>query len=291
MSYSDRITAAFQNAPVLPLDASSKIVFMSDCHRGIGNGNDNFLKNEMIFISALQTYYSNGYTYIELGDGEELWENRHSETIQHVHDTVYCILDKFQKSNRLYLLYGNHDYEKSFCTDFPKKILRKSHSPDPCVNQTFSYYEGILLQDCLTHKKLYLTHGHQADLLNSTLWRLARFLVRYIWKPLELFGVADPTSAGVNYSLKEKTEKRLNHWAKSNDAVLITGHTHRAMTGNRNAPYFNSGCCIYPGSITALELTARTFTLVKWFISVKKDHTLYTAREVLSAPVRLDDLL
>lgn len=273
MGYLKRIDNAFNQAPTLHLTPSSKLVFISDCHRGVGNSNDNFLKNELIFLSALQTYYRQGYTYIELGDGDELWENRSLKTIQQVYNPIFCMLRQFLCDGRLYLLYGNHDHEKS-----------------QYKNCDFTYYSGIILKDCQTGRNIYLTHGHQADFLNSSLWKVARFLVRYVWRPLELLGIPDPTSAATNYTLKEKTEKRLNQWAKNNDTILITGHTHRAMTGNRNNPYFNSGCCVYPGSITALELASRHFTLVNWTLGIGEDRSLHVTRELLAPPVGLDEI-
>lgn len=62
---------------------------MSDCHRGIGTSSDNFLKNQHLFFAALKYYYKRGYTYIELGDGDELWENRSMKNIVEVHDEVF----------------------------------------------------------------------------------------------------------------------------------------------------------------------------------------------------------
>ena len=52
MDYNKKITKAFANALVLPLNSSSRYVLFSDCHRGCGNANDNFLKNELLYISA-----------------------------------------------------------------------------------------------------------------------------------------------------------------------------------------------------------------------------------------------
>lgn len=76
MSANSRITNAYENAFCLPLNPSSKYVLFSDCHRGTGRSNDNFLKNEYLYLAALKYYFSHGFTYIELGDGDELWENR-----------------------------------------------------------------------------------------------------------------------------------------------------------------------------------------------------------------------
>jgi hypothetical protein len=38
---------------------------------------------------------------------------------------------------------------------------------------------------------------------------LKRFLVRYIWRPLEILGIHDPTSAVKNNVIRNQTEKRL----------------------------------------------------------------------------------
>ncbi len=134
--------------------------------------------------------------YIELGDGDELWENRSFDAIYEIHEDVFSVLSLFAKENRLYLLYGNHDREM-------KNDRRMPH------------YAGIILKLCGCTERgavgkphcleLYLTHGNQADFLNSTLWRLSRFLVRYLWKPLELLGVLDPTSAAKNYQCRERS--------------------------------------------------------------------------------------
>ena len=66
-----------------------KIVLMSDCHRGTGDWSDTFLKNQNIYFSALMNYYEKGYTYIELGDGDELWENKRMKDISEIHNNVF----------------------------------------------------------------------------------------------------------------------------------------------------------------------------------------------------------
>lgn len=265
MGYYKRIDKAFNDAAVLPLDNESKYVIMSDCHRGVGNTSDNFLKNEMIFYSALQSYYKKCFHYIELGDGDELWKNRSITAIYEAYEDIFNLLKKFDNENRLSLLYGNHDLEKS-SKDF---------------DNSFTYYEGLKLKDTKSGHCIHITHGHQADAFNSTLWRLSRFLVRFIWKPLEMYGFSNPISAANNYEVKERTERRLNQWAIRNKTILICGHTHRAVVGNLQSPYFNSGCCIYPGSITALEIENRKITLVKWKYRTCEDFKICISREVL----------
>ena len=74
MSYRSRIERAFENAPVLPLNRCSRYVIISDCHRGCGTSNDNFLKNQNLYFTALNHYYAQGFTYIELVYLDELWD-------------------------------------------------------------------------------------------------------------------------------------------------------------------------------------------------------------------------
>lgn len=293
MGYKKRLDRAFKDAPVLPLTMDSRYVLISDCHRGTGTSNDNFLKNQHLYFAALQYYYCSGYTYIELGDGDELWENRQIGQIIEIHSNVFWLMTLFHEKKRLFLLYGNHDMAKKsrtfrnqncshyFCTSQQKLLPLFPDMP---------IYEGIILEDPVTGQRLFLTHGHQADPLNSTFWKLARFLVRYVWKPLEHFGVLDPTSAAKNNTKKEAIEKRLSRWALEKNTALITGHTHRPAMGSSSSPYFNTGSCVHPRCITCIEISNRCLFLVKWSMNARPDRTLYVKREILAGPVCMDDL-
>ena len=68
-----RLSSVYNAAQVIPFDKSSKFIIMSDCHRGQGNTGNNFLPNQTLHLAALDYYYKRGFTYIELGDGDELW--------------------------------------------------------------------------------------------------------------------------------------------------------------------------------------------------------------------------
>jgi len=61
------------NIKTMPPNA--KYIVMSDCHRGNGAAGDEFARNSLIYKCALEHYRKEGFTYIELGDAEELWEN------------------------------------------------------------------------------------------------------------------------------------------------------------------------------------------------------------------------
>ncbi len=263
MSSEKRIDKAIKNGIVLPLCKYSRYVAFSDCHRGTGNMSDNFLRNQHLYFAALEHYYSEGFFYLELGDGEELWENRCFGQIQECHNNVYRKFECFRQSGRFCKLFGNHDMELK--KELPESIILKNQ-------------EG--------GRDICMIHGHQADFFNSVCWRLSRFLVRYLWKPLEQFGVNDPTSAARNYKKVQKYELAMVEAAEKKNIYLFAGHSHRPHLVN-GALYVNTGSCVHPWGITAIEIEHMKMNLVKWFMGTKKDGTLYVQREVLEegAPI------
>ena len=296
MSYISRLHKAFEGALSLPLNHYTKYVIFSDCHRGIGNANDNFLKNQTLYMAALQHYLRTGFSYIELGDGDELWENRSMQQIIEAHTAVFELLSLFHRQNRLYLLYGNHDmvkkdsvYVSKYCRLYPRCCGCHPHLVGQQLLPDIQVYQGLILEapSQLGSVKVHLTHGHQASLFNSTFWRLSRFLVRYVWKPLEHLGFSDPTSAAKNYTAKEKTEKRLHRFAEKEGIILIAGHTHRPLLSETDLSYCNSGSSVHPYSITCLEIEGTHVSLVKWALAAGSDMRLYVSREVLSGPFSL----
>ncbi len=291
MGFENRIQKTFKNSLRLPLYPYSRYVILSDCHRGCGHAGDNFLHNEYLYIAALKHYFQRGFTYIELGDGDELWENRSMECIKENHKQSFEILSMFYTKNRLYTVYGNHDIVKKYA-NFAKKYFDSFYYDKMLCKRPLcpdmAFYPGIILHDTLKGHEIFLTHGHQADMLNSTFWPLSRFLVRYIWKMLENLGVPDPTSAAKNNKRKKKTEKKLADWAFKNKLILISGHTHHPMTGSKDSPYCNTGSCVHPAGITAVEIERRAITLVKWSINTRRDLTLYASREILGNVISID---
>ena len=273
MSFSGRMERAFENAPRLPLNHCTRYVAVSDCHRGRGNANDNFQKNEFLYLAAMDYYFREGFTCLELGDGDELWENRSMERIREAHAESFEMLAGLHRAGRLRMLYGNHD------------MIKKNPARCRPLCPGARFWPGIILEDCDGKQDVYLTHGHQADLLNSTLWRFSRFLVRYIWRPLEALGIPDPTSAAKNNTRKRKSEKRLSDWAGGHGHILITGHTHHPMI--TDSGYLNTGSCIHPSGITGVEIRGRRLALVRWSVAARQDLSLYARREILGEPASL----
>ncbi|MBZ9621814.1 metallophosphoesterase family protein [Clostridium sp. FP2] len=287
------LSKVFESSEEIIFDDFSKIVLMSDCHRGDGNWSDNFSKNQNIYFAALTHYYDEHYTYIEIGDGDELWENKRLYVIKRVHNDVFWLLSKFYNENRLEFIYGNHDIVKrndKFVKNNLYKYfdeLKKRYIP---LFDNIRFHEGIVLRHKVTNDKIFLIHGHQVDCLNDKMWRLTRFLVRYLWRPLNFFGVNDPTRTAQNYHKKQAVEKKLIEWVIKEKQMMIAGHTHRPMFPEiGEPPYFNDGSCVHPRCITAMEIDFGNIKLVKWYVNTKEDGTLFVDREVLAGPRKLKD--
>jgi UDP-2,3-diacylglucosamine pyrophosphatase LpxH len=230
MSTSKRLSSVLASSKVIPFDESSRIVIMSDCHRGDGSWGDNFSNNQNLFFAALSFYYENGYSYIELGDGDELWEDRNIQDVINAHSDVFWLMSLFYRAGRFHMLYGNHDivkkdpkYTRTKCNSFYCDSINSKLELFPDIEIT----EGLILKYRNTDHQILLAHGHQGDVLNDTLWKIARFLVRYLWRPLELMGIRDPTSAAKNNHIKNSIDKKLMAWAKQENKILISGRGRR----------------------------------------------------------------
>jgi UDP-2,3-diacylglucosamine pyrophosphatase LpxH len=293
MTGSNRLTEIYQSSQTISFNDSSKIVLISDCHRGDGTWADTFSKNQSICFAALEHYYNNGYTYIEIGDGDELWENKRMPPIINMHKDIFLLLNCFYNEKRLYMIFGNHDIIKKNCQKRKQNIFRYFDVPQKkCINlfNQIQIHEGLVLKHEEDGKEIFLVHGHQVDFLNCDLWRLARFLVRHLWRPLEVFGVNDPTSAAKNNNKKDLVEEKLADWVSKEDCILIAGHTHRPVFPDTSeSRYFNDGSCVHPNCVTAIELAEGKIVLVKWCIKAKPDGTLFTAREIIAGPEKISD--
>jgi predicted phosphodiesterase len=274
----------------LPLSEDTKLIIMSDMHRGDGTGSDDFAHNSLLYKCALDYYLENGFTYIELGDAEELWENRSFDQIYITHTSVYEKLLQFHdpdpEKTRYIKIWGNHDLE-----------WRKSTSDLDGLFPGICLYEAALLNN-----RILMWHGHQADPgclgFRAT---VAKFFVGGIWTGMQRLGMKDPTRAATNPGRANDTDKQLHEWATGNDdgiQVIIAGHTHRPVFENlsltekwlrslgvgtpgieRKTPdpsYYNTGSCVHPRCITGIEITAgqdrqAKIKLIKWANSVQSE--------------------
>ncbi len=294
MSSNNRLNRAYENAKRVKFNDKSKFILFSDCHRGDNSFADEFANNRNIYFHALRHYFKEGFHYCELGDGDELWENIHFEPIFEAHKNVYKLLQEFHRQDRLHMIWGNHDmvYKDP---EYVEKHLSSYFEPiDEKEKELFkgiTYQEAIILEHEGTQQELFLVHGHQADWWNYTFWRWGRFLVRVLWKPLQVWGIADPTSPAKNYKELIKVEKRIKKWILRKQLLLtVAGHTHRPRFPEPgDIPFFNDGSCVHPRSITGIEIVEGTISLIKWQIATKDDGTLQIVRLLLEGPQYLKD--
>ncbi len=296
MSSQSRLDRAYKNAKVISFDDTSKFIFFSDCHRGDNSFADEFANNRNIYFHALTHYYNEGFTYCELGDGDELWENLNFNMILRAHKNVYELLQVFHKDDRLEMIWGNHDmvYRNP---KYVKKHL--SHYFDHKTGEkvplfpNIKYLESIILKHKDTQQEVFLIHGHQADFMNYTGWRIHRFLVRVLWKPLQVIGISDPTSPAQNFRETIRIERRIKKWIANNKNLLtIMGHTHRPRFPEPgDLALFNDGSCVHPRCITGIEIENGNITLIKWQISTTEDGILKIIRTPLEGPQKLTEFI
>jgi hypothetical protein len=288
------------NKKKFDLSSETKVVIFSDLHRGVGDWADDFMHNSLIFSSALDYYNVQHFTYIELGDGDELYENRHLADIIRAHGNIFRQLDRFYKDNRLCYIAGNHNLQMTN-ERWRQKALAEGQLLIP------NFFSGIeIFETAMLGEKIFLFHGHQGDFINDTFVPFGRFWVRHIWRPLQnIFGFRDPTSPAQRVKKRSKVETAIIEWARNRHMVTIAGHTHRSMflslskqqrlAGELQEPYyFNSGCGIHPRYITCLEIKEMTIELIKWHIiaDFSNDMRLKVMREpVKGCQADLNDVL
>ena len=190
----------------------SRFVVFSDAHRGDGTGADDFAANSLIFKCALDYYLEAGFTLIELGDAEELWEVERFNQIYITHTSIYERLAAFHDSDpqksRYIKIWGNHDL---YWKDNEAKLGR--------IFPGIVVYEAAVLDG-----HILLLHGHQADPSCSGAWaRVTKFLVGKLWTTAQRYGVRDPTRAANNPGRCDQIDETLHNWATGGlpDALII----------------------------------------------------------------------
>jgi len=261
---------------------------MSDMHRGDAGGADAFYPYRNIFAAALTYYDASGFTYVELGDSDELWENREFSEIWLTYGNIFESLAVLYEQDRYLGVVGNHDIVKKR-PRWPEENMKAGEG-----DEAVELFPGITFPPGLVFKhrekgwKIHVLHGHQADVLNSDLWLISRFLVRYLWRPLTLLGVKNPLRAANNHKKKRSIECELATWAKQNNTMVVAGHTHRIAFPKPGEPrYFNDGCCVRKEVMTAIEIVRGGVALVQWGIKSTDEGFLCVTREVVHGPVPL----
>lgn len=288
-----RLMEAYDNAKHISVNAQSKYIFFSDVHRGDNSLADEFAHNQNVYYHALKYYLAEGYTYIEVGDGDELWEHSKFSVIRYAHSDVFMLLRDFFDQNRFIMLYGNHN----MAFKNPKHIQKHLFSFYDEYEEFFDeLFPGIHVEEAvvLEHEnfplEIFVVHGHQGDFINDQIWPIMKTLNRYFWRYFHIVGFQNPASPAKNAHKRHKIEINYSKFIETYDKMLIVGHTHRPKFPKPDElPYFNTGCCIHPRNITGLEIVDDQIALIEWRIVPDDTGTLKIIRRVIRGPRPLSD--
>ena len=265
------LSSLYDSAQEILFDDTSRMVFFSDCHRGDRSRNDAFAVNEPLFVQALTHYLNLGFTYFEVGDGDELWQNPHLSEVVRSHKPIFNLLHRFDAQNRLHLILGNHDVAEN-----KQKSTDKDGMP---------VKDGLILRHRRTNQRLFVLHGHQADFKSDVLSPVSRAFVRHVWRRVQQWPVTRWVQDVIPGAEFGGIERRLMAWMRTHDPALICGHTHRSvMAKPGELPYFNTGSWLEPGVATGLEIQEGMIQLVRW---VANPITHEVRRELVTTPRRL----
>ncbi len=288
MKTDKRLTEVYKKARIEYFDENSKYIFFSDCHRGNGSHSDEFTKNQNIYIHALRYYYERGFTYVEVGDGDELWEHPKATYIKNAHYEVFELIKKYHLDKRLIMIYGNHNiYLKD--PSYVKKHYYTYYNSYTKETKDFLYglkpVEGLVLKNKNSNQEIFVVHGHQGDFSNDQLWYPTMLSLKYFWRYLHAFGIKNPASPIKNTIKRHRIEKNISKWIKKHSKMVICAHTHRfKYPRSKELPYFNTGCCIYPTTITGIEFDKGIINVVRWKIKTDNDGILNVNRKIIRGP-------
>jgi hypothetical protein len=205
--------------------ATARYIIFSDQHKGARNGADDFRRCERAYNAALAYYYADDYTLVELGDVEELWEERPRPVLAAYQHSL-MLSARFHSAGRYLRIYGNHDDAWSF-RDQVQRHLTDVYGKELVV------YESVRLRVMEGDRErgnLWLVHGHQGTNTSDRFSWLSRWFVRFVWRPIQrLFNISLNTPAK-DWLLRERHNIALYGWAAAQARLLlIAGHTHRPV--------------------------------------------------------------
>jgi len=220
-----KLSAEKKDPAFLQIDPSKESwIILSDHHKGKRNGADDFTTNEDCYLGALEYYNQHAFSYINLGDSEELWENNIFSILKH-NKATFAAERKFVERNAYYKVYGNHDSFWRF-DPLSAQYLKQMYG------QPVKIFGGLILNIEYTPEKrlqLFCTHGHQGDANSDGNWLSAAF-VTYIWGPLQSLLRINTNTPSAKDMLKTLHNSIMYKWsAAQQQLVLITGHTHQPV--------------------------------------------------------------
>ena len=276
---------------------STKFIIFSDQHKGNKSWADDFKNNEPNYLAALKYYNENNFSFIALGDTEELWKFTPQQILP-ANEKALAAEAAFQPE-RLFKTFGNHDIIWKNKLDVLFNLKKYFTMP-------LTVYEGMVIKfkTATTTLRIFLTHSHQGDVMSDNN-RFSTWVIAHIWMPLQRYLHINVNTPSNDYSLRNKHNVMMSEWSGvQQNLLLITGHTHVPVFASgryfnhpsNNIPgkeqsiikpsYFNTGCCCFDdGDITGIEIADGFIRLIKWY-----DEENGSKRKVLEE-ILLEDLV
>ena len=159
-----------EHALHLPLGTGSRYVVISDCHRGEGTTNDNFLKNAYLYEAAMEHYIKRGFFYLESRNALcRIYGNHNMELRKILPEAI--ILDNCEGGRDVCMIHGHQaDFFNSVCWRLSRALVRYVWKPlersgvnDP-TSAARNYKKAVRYEQCLAgwtrlHDR-YLIAGH-----------------------------------------------------------------------------------------------------------------------------------
>ena len=285
---------------VLNIDAADKFIIFSDQHKGNRDYADDFAGNEFNYLKALEYYHSQNFSFINLGDSEEIWKYTVEEVLPK-NEKAFAAEAAFQP-NKYFKTFGNHDIIWKNKWDVERLLKNYFALPLPV-------YEGIILKTTVANEALtvFCTHGHQGDKMSDNN-AFSTWIVAHVWTPIQRYLKINVNTPSKNYSLRNKHNQLMHQWSSNRkNVLLITGHTHSPVfaSGKYSShpsnkiekdaneklkpSYYNSGCCCFnDGDITGIEIEDGFIRLIRWHQD--NDTSTRTILEEIKLEKLLEDL-
>lgn len=204
-------------------ESNGKFIIFSDQHKGRRNGADDFTAAEPNYIAALDHYYRSGYTFINLGDCEELWENTLPQ-VKKANVNAFAAEKLFLLKNTYVKIFGNHDL---YWANDPLASMEL----ESVYGSKLKVYEGAIITIPIGERTLqvFCTHGHQGDARSDGNW-FTKFFIARIWAPFQAY-LRINTNEPSNDEYKKTVHNEIMYeWsATQKNTILITGHTHQPV--------------------------------------------------------------
>lgn len=262
--------------PIFMDAGTGKFIIFSDQHKGNRDRADDFAQSEHNYLAALNYYNKHNFSFINLGDSEELWKYKAEEVLPQ-NERTFAAEAQFLPG-RYYKTFGNHDILWKNKMDVERLLKNYFTMPLPV-------YEGIVIKASINNEALniFCTHGHQGDKMSDNN-SFSTWIVAHIWAPLQRYLQINVNTPSKDDSLRNKHNKLMYEWSSNRkNLLLVTGHTHKpvfasgrysAHPGNSintadekiKPTYYNTGCCCFSdGDITGIEIADGHIRLIKWY--------------------------